>query len=206
MFAQLETEYNMNTEREKKAHQPLTGRRYNSVDEFMAGEAVSADVRSAVSKLDKDTAVVDNLIIARRDAGLTQQQMAEKIGKTQGAVSKLESSSDKEITLDELAAYAEATGQNFSIMIGRPMNHIDSVKHHAFGIKDHLSKMAKEAHRNEEVEQAVQAFFGEAFFNILTILGKCHEEMPNGNGIQVRMKNVGKSSPSQKTHSTAVPA
>lgn len=196
----------MNTEREKKAHLPLTGRRYNSVEEFMTGESVSADVRSAVSKLDRETAVVDNLIRARREAGLTQQQMAEKIGKTQGAVSKLESSSDMDITLAELAEYAEATGQNFSIMIGKPMNHIESVKYHAFGIKDHLSKLAKEAHRNEEVEQAVQAFFGEAFFNILTILSKCQDEMPNGNSIQVRMKNVGKPSQIQQSHSKVIPA
>jgi len=182
----------MNTEREKKTHLPLTGRRYDSVDDFLAGEAVSADVRSAVSKLDRETAIASNLVKARREAGLTQQQMADKIGKTQGAVSKLESSIDSEITLEELAAYAKATGQNFALMIGKPMNHIESVKHHAFAIKDHLSKLAKEAQRNEEVEQSVQAFFGEAFFNILTILSKCSDEMPNGNGIQVRMKNVGK--------------
>ena len=196
----------MNTELEKKAHLPLTGRRYNSVDEFLAGESVSADVRSAVSKLDRDTAVGDNLIQARRAAGLTQQQMAEKIGKTQGAISKLESSSDNEITLEELADYAKATGQNFVVMIGKPLNHIESVKYHAFGIKDHLSKLAKEAHRNEEVEQAVQAFFGEAFFNILTILSKCSDEMPNGNGIQVRMKNFGTPSQITQTREPMVPA
>jgi len=183
----------MNTEREKKTLQPLTGRRYKSVDEFLSGESVSPEVRSAVAKLDKETAVIECLIQARRDAGLTQQQMAEKIGKTQGAISKLESSSDSDVTIDELFSYAKATGQNFNLMIGKPMNHIASVKYHAFGIKDHLSKLAKEAHRNEEVEQAVQAFFGEAFFNILTILSKCSDEMPNGNGVQVRMKKVGKS-------------
>lgn len=196
----------MNTEREKKAHLPLTGRRYNSVDEFLAGECVSADVRSAVSTLDKETAVVETLIRARRDAGLTQQQMADKIGKTQGAISKLESSSDPEITLEELAAYAKATGQNFGVMIGKPMNHIESVKYHAFGIKEHLSKLAKEAHRNEEVEQAVQAFFGEAFFNILTILSKCHDEMPNGSTIQVRMRKVGNASPTPQLREPIIPA
>ncbi|MGA2869093.1 MAG: helix-turn-helix transcriptional regulator [Verrucomicrobiota bacterium] len=191
------------TEREKKTHLPLTGRRYSSVDEFLVGEAVSVDVRSAVSKLDRESSIVDGLIQARRDAGLTQQEMAEKIGKSQGAVSKLESSSDNEIKLEELAAYARATGQNFVVMVGKPMNHIESVKYHAFGIKEHLSKLAKEAHRNEEVEQAVQAFFGEAFFNILTILSKCSDEMPNGNGIQVRMKKVGRPCKASLANETA---
>ena len=194
------------TEREKKIQSPPTGRRYHSVDDFMAGEAVSAEVRAAVAKLDQGTAVVDNLIRARREAGLTQQQLAGKIGKTQGAVSKLESSSDLEITLEELAQYAEATGQTFSIMIGKPVNHIEAVKYHAFGIKEHLSKLAKEAHRNEEAEQAVQAFFGEAFFNILSILSKCHDEMPQSTGIQVRMNNIGNPGLSQSPNPEVIPA
>jgi transcriptional regulator with XRE-family HTH domain len=195
----------MNTEREKKSHQPLTGRRFDSMEAFLAGEAVSAEVRSAVRKLDQETAVVSSMVEARREAGLTQQQMAEKIGKTQGAVSKLESSADMEITLDEIAAYAKAIGMNFAIMIGAPMNHIESVKYHALAIREHLSELAKEAHRNEEVEQAVQRFWGEAFFTILAILGKCQQEMPKG-GAQVRMKTIGKSAFAERNDSKSVPA
>jgi transcriptional regulator with XRE-family HTH domain len=180
----------MKTEREKKVQSPLTGRRYDSVDEFLAGESVASDVRDAVSKLDGGTVVADYLVQARRDAGLTQQQMAEKLHKTQGAISKLESSNDNEITLEEIAEYAGATNQSFSLMIGKPMNHIELVKYHAYGIKQHLSALAKEAHRNEEAEQAVQAFFGEAFFNILVILEKCQQQMPN-NSVQIRMRKVG---------------
>src|SRR6202453_1896353 len=98
----------MNTEREKKAHLPWTGRSCDSVSELFAGESVAAEVRSGVAQLDKDTAVVDSLVNARREAGLTQQHMADKIGKTQGAVSKLESSSDNEITLEEIAQIGRA--------------------------------------------------------------------------------------------------
>ena len=196
----------MKAEHEKKANLPLTGRRYDSVDEFLEGESVSADVRTAVSNLEKETTVIDNLIQARRDAGLTQQQMAEKINKSQAFISKLEGGTDKEITLEELALYAGATGQNFVMLVGKPMNPIESVKYHAFGIKDHLSKLAKDAHRNEEVEQAVQAFFGEAFFNILVILSKCHQEMPNGNDIQVRMKKIGKVEQTTETLTKVVTA
>jgi transcriptional regulator with XRE-family HTH domain len=196
----------MNTEREKKVHQPLTGRRYNSVDELMSAESVSPEIHAAVTKLEKDTAIADMLVQARIDAGLTQQQMAEKVGKTQSAISKLEGSSDKEITLDDLAAYTAATNQNFAILVGRPLNHIEAVKYHAFGIKEHLSALAKEAHRNEEVLQAVQGFFSEAFFNILTILSKCQDQMPNNKGIQVRMKRVGQMPTIYRGSSPIIPA
>jgi len=181
----------MNTEREKKTHSPLTGRKYDSVDNFLAGESVSHDVRDLVSKLDNETMIVQNLIQMRRMAGLTQEQLAVKIGKTQGAVSKLESSSDREITLDELQAYSQATCQEIMLYIGKPMNHVDSVKFHAFGIREHLLSLAKMAHVDGDLEQSIQAFFGEAFFNILTILGKCQNEMPNSNDVQVRMKSIG---------------
>jgi ribosome-binding protein aMBF1 (putative translation factor) len=104
------TDKNMNIEREKKTHAPLTGRRYDSVQELMAGESVSHEVRSAVAELDKETRIVDNLVQMRKAAGLTQQQLAQKLGKTQGAISKMESSLDSEVTLDELRSYRKFFG------------------------------------------------------------------------------------------------
>jgi transcriptional regulator with XRE-family HTH domain len=196
----------MNTEREKKAHLPLTGRRYKSVEDFMTGEGVSADVRTAVSTLKKETAIVNHLIQARREAGLTQAEMADKIDKTQSAVSKLESSYDSEITLSEIASYADGTEQTFCIFVGAEMNHIEAVKWHAFGIKGHLLALAKEAHRNEEAQQAVQAFFGEAFFNLLNILGTCHNELPKTKGVQVRFKTVGGNCPEPQSPSPRIAA
>jgi transcriptional regulator with XRE-family HTH domain len=182
---------NTNNEREKKVHAPLTGRRYHSVDELLAGESVSHDVRNAVSKLDRETMIVHNLIQMRHAAGLTQHQLADKLGKTQSAISKLESNTDAEITLDELRAYCQATNEQIVLCIGKPMNHVESVKWHASGIRDHLSALAHMAQNDGGMEQAIQAFFGEAFFNILTILSKCQDEMPNSKDVQVRMKHVG---------------
>jgi len=192
----------MTTERDKKIHAPLTGRRYKSVDELMSGESVSTEVRTEVSKLDKESAIVESLVQMRRSAGLTQHQLADALGMTQGAISKLESSLDAEITLEELCAYCKATNQQLTFWVGKPMNHVESVKLHAFAIKEHLSALAKMAHDDQDMEQAIQAFFGEAFFNLLNILGKCQNEMPNGKDVQVRMKQIGKT-PKRPLHSPA---
>ena len=169
----------MSTEREKKAQAPLTGRQYSSVEEMMAGESVSREVQGVVSGLDSETMIVRNLIDMRRSAGMTQQQLADAIGKTQGAVSKLESGSDGEITIDELTAYVRATKQEIMLFLGKPMNDMEFVKWHASGIRQHLGALAKAAHQDADMEQAVQAFFGEAFFNLLAILSKCQTELPN---------------------------
>ncbi|HNQ73666.1 MAG TPA: helix-turn-helix transcriptional regulator [Verrucomicrobiota bacterium] len=177
-------------EREKKTAAKRTGRRYATVEDLMSGEAVAPEVRTKFAEFDRETRIVQNLVEMRQSAGLTQHQLAEMVGKTQGAISKLESSADDEITIRELCEYAKATSQQFVLAVGKPMNHVESVKWHAFGIKEHLSALAKMAHQDLETEQAIQAFFGEAFFNILTILGNCQQDMPNGKEVQVRLRRV----------------
>ena len=169
---------------------------------------MSHEVRTTVSDLDKETMIVHNLIQMRHSAGLTQSEIADMLGKTQGAISKLESSADSEITLDELRAYVKATGQQITLCVGKPMNHVESVQWHALGIQDHLSALAKMAHGDRDMEQSIQAFFGQAFFNILTILSKCQNEMPNSEDVQVRMKSMGHSAPLRQTakFQTSVPA
>jgi transcriptional regulator with XRE-family HTH domain len=180
----------MSTEREKKAQAPLIGRQYGSVEEMMAGESVSREVQKVVAGLSEETMIVRNLIEMRRSAGMTQQQLADALGKTQGAISKLESGSDAEVTIDELTAYAKATKQEIMLYVGKPMNDMEFVKWHASGIRQHLGALAKAAHQDADMEQAVQAFFGEAFFNLLAILSKCQKELPNQN-VGVLFKRFG---------------
>jgi transcriptional regulator with XRE-family HTH domain len=184
----------MNTERETKTAAKRTGRRYGTVEELLSGEAVAPEVRSQFTAIDHETRIVQNLVEMRQSAGLTQQKLAEMTGKTQGAISKLESSTDDEITIRELCEYAKATNQQFVLGIGKPLNHVESVKWHAFGIKEHLEALAKMAHQDAEMEQAIQGFFGEAFFNILNILGKCQHDMPNSKEVMVRFRQVNKPS------------
>lgn len=170
----------MNTEREKKTAAKPTGRRYGSVEDLLVGEEVAPAVRTKVAEYDRETRVIQNLVAIRQAAGLTQQQLADKLGKTQSAISKLESGCDLDLTIRELAEYATATDEQFNLNFGKPLNHVEAVKVHAFGIREHLEALAKLAHKDAEIEQAIQKFFGEAFFNILIILGKCQQGMPNG--------------------------
>ena len=182
---------NMNNEREKKAPTVPTGRRYNSVEELLEGELIADEVKSLVRDLDKETCLVQQMVEMRKAAGLTQQQMADALGKTQGAISKLESSLDSELTVAEMHEYSNATKQRFMILFGKPLNHVEAVKWHAFGIRDHLSALASLAHKDEDIESAIQSFFTEALTNILSIVAKCHTELPNGNRVsEIRLKKL----------------
>jgi transcriptional regulator with XRE-family HTH domain len=190
----------MNAEREKKTVTRATGKRFSSVDEYLSKQGTTDEVSSQVSELARATQLVDMLVESRRDCGMTQQQVAKKLGVTQGAISKLESSTDAELSVNDLKRYAQALQQRYVLTVGKPMNHVEAVKWHAFRIKEHLSALAALAHKDEEMDPAIQAFFGEAFFNILSILEKCQDELPY-NETEVRLKRI-----DEKRKSTLAPA
>src|SRR6266498_4851583 len=169
----------MTTDHKKDAATKPTGRRYSSVDELMRTEGIPQEVQAKVSEIEAATKVVEQLSLLRQMAGLTQEEMAPVLGFTsQSAVSKLESGLDEEITIGQIRKYVEASGQRVGIVFGKPLNHVESVKAHAFGMKNHLSALASLAHKGDDLKIEIQAFFGEAFFNILTILSQCQAEMP----------------------------
>lgn len=183
----------MSTEHKKDAETKPTGRRYSSVDDLMKGEGISPDVRQKVSDIEGATRLVEQLSLLRQFAGLTQEQMAERLGfSSQSAVSKLESGRDEEVTVGQISEYVKATGQRVGMMFGQPMNHVESVKWHALAMREHLSALASIAHQGDDIKTAVQAFFGEAFFNLLSIFSGCNAELPNGVGFGVRLELMGK--------------
>jgi transcriptional regulator with XRE-family HTH domain len=168
----------MSTELERQAAKP-TGRRYGSVADLLRGEGVSQEVQDKVKEMERETRVVLQLAKLRQAAGITQQEMAKAMGVTQSAISKLESGTDLDITLREIRDYARVTDQRIGLIFGKPATHVESVKCHALAIRHHLESLATIANRHDELEKEIQAFFGEAFFSILTILAECGEKLPN---------------------------
>jgi transcriptional regulator with XRE-family HTH domain len=177
----------MNAELEKKGPIRTTGR-YSSVRELMDKENVSHEVRSKVAQLEGETRLTHALACMRIDAGLSQQQMAEKMNVSQSAISKLESQPDEDLKVSEIRDYCRVTSQRVSVCFGKPLNHVEAVKGHAFAIREHLSALAGLARQDPEIEQAIQRFFSEAFFNILDILGKCQQELPSSKQPEVTIK------------------
>ena len=169
----------MNAENVRSPSRP-TGRKYESVGALMTGEGVSPEVQSKVAEIESETRVVLQLAWLRQKAGITQEEMAKHLNITQSAISKLESGRDEDLTLKEIKEYARATGQRIAVMFGKPLNHVEAVKAHAMCIKDRLELLAKIANQDQELEKEIQGFFGEAFFNILTILASCNGKLHNG--------------------------
>ena len=70
-----------------------------------------ADVKTEYARLDEEFALLDEFLKARAAAGITQAEVAERIGTTQSAVARLESGSGKHSpSLATLQKYAHALG------------------------------------------------------------------------------------------------
>ena len=70
-----------------------------------------ADVKAEYDRLDEEFTLLDEFLKARAAAGITQAEIAERIGTTQSAVARLESGSGKHSpSLATLQKYAHALG------------------------------------------------------------------------------------------------
>jgi transcriptional regulator with XRE-family HTH domain len=77
-----------------------------------------SDVKAEFAALDEEFAFLDEFLKARAEQGLTQAQVAERIGTTQSAVARLESGSGKHSpSVATLSRYAEALGCKLEIRL-----------------------------------------------------------------------------------------
>lgn len=77
-----------------------------------------ADVRAEYDRLDEEFAFLDEFLKARAAAGLTQTDIAERIGTTQSAVARLESGGGRHSpSLATLRKYAGALGYRLEVRL-----------------------------------------------------------------------------------------
>jgi transcriptional regulator with XRE-family HTH domain len=78
------------------------------------------DVKVEFDELDEEFALLDEFLKARTEQGLTQAQVAEKIGTTQSAVARMESGKGKHSpSLATLSKYADALGCRLEVKLVR---------------------------------------------------------------------------------------
>jgi transcriptional regulator with XRE-family HTH domain len=175
------------TETEPKTTPKRTAKRFGSVGKLLKQRDTTPEVLQNFREMKGDTTVTRQLACMRAFAGLTQEEMAERLGVTQGCVSKWESGLDEDLTLKVIADYARTTDERIGICVGKPMTHVEAVKAYAFGLRDRLRALASLAQDDSQLEQSVQAFFGEAFFNLLNIFENCQKEVPGLEDFEIRV-------------------
>ena len=154
------------------------GKRYKSVSDM--ARRLSADAAFA-KRLEQEIAAKElakTLFAMRCARGMSQKDMASKLGCTQSRISKLEHSGAEGIRVSDLVAYAQALGLNLRISFQEDMTPVEHVKFHAFQIKRHLDRLAALAHRDDKIFEGVKDFYTEYLVNMLRLFRQSAERLP----------------------------
>jgi transcriptional regulator with XRE-family HTH domain len=90
----------------------------NSLKHFKARALARPEVRREYDALSEEFELLDEILKARAEAGLTQAELAERIGTTQSAVARLESAIGKHSpSLATLKRYASALGYRLQVRL-----------------------------------------------------------------------------------------
>lgn len=90
----------------------------STMKNFKARALARPGVKQAYDDISEEFAFLDEVLKARVDAGLTQAEVARRIGTTQSAIARLESSALKHSpTLATLRRYAEALGYSLQVRL-----------------------------------------------------------------------------------------
>ena len=89
-------------------------------DQFLAKARERKGFTEAYESLELEYQVVNQLLKARARAGLTQDAVAERMGTTKSAVSRLEAAGKHAPSLTTLKRYAKAVGCELQIKLVRP--------------------------------------------------------------------------------------
>ena len=87
-----------------------------SLKQFKARALARPGVRKAYDALEHEFAFLDEVLKARASSGLTQAQLAERVGTTQSAIARLESGAGKP-SVATLQRYASALGYRVEIKL-----------------------------------------------------------------------------------------
>ncbi|MET1083995.1 MAG: helix-turn-helix transcriptional regulator [Burkholderiales bacterium] len=90
----------------------------SSLKQFKSRALARPDVRKAYDELDEEFAFLDEVLRARAEAGLTQAEVAARVGTTQSAIARLESAEPKHSpSIATLQRYAKALGYRVQIRL-----------------------------------------------------------------------------------------
>ncbi len=90
----------------------------NGLKRFKARALARPDVRREYDALSEEFELLDEILKARVEAGLTQAELAERIGTTQSAVARLESAIGKHSpSIATLRRYASALGYRLQVRL-----------------------------------------------------------------------------------------
>lgn len=120
------------------------------------------------------------LFFLRCQHQMTQEELAKKIGCTQGRISKIESSKDENLSIKDFIDYGNAFDLNLEIGFReKKATWVDMVKYHAFKMREYLGYMVRVAKEDESIEKGVLDFHFETLGNVPKMIRDSLSKMLN---------------------------
>jgi transcriptional regulator with XRE-family HTH domain len=156
----------------------MAKKRYDGVSQ-MVREMEEKDFAEAFDKRLEERDMMKRLLLCRIRNGMSQEEVADKMGCSQSKVSKLEASKDGDLQVGDLVKYAVAIGLHPQFAFFSEVGTASMVKHHFFETKALLEQLVKMAQGDPVIGKGVAGFFTEAFVNYLDMLAKSAKSLPN---------------------------
>ena len=154
-------------------------KQYKSVTDLITSLSEDEHFKKNAVKQISENGLGKFLAFLRCDHRLTQKEFAEKIGCSQGRVSKIEAAKDDSLSIKDFIDYGNALGLELEIGY-RPkkMTWVDMVKYHAFHMQTYLNRMVEVAKEDKAIEAGVLDFHLEALKNVPTMILESMSKLP----------------------------
>ena len=145
--------------------------RYTSVAEMAAGLLEDSTVQGEVNAHVAARRLVNRLVCERARRGLSQGEVAARMGVSVSKVSRLEDVQDDDLRLGDLRKYVQALGMNVSMLLSDDkLPAADRIKHCVFQIEDllkQLTELARQYNDDKSIVDGILRFRGEVLFNFV---------------------------------------
>jgi len=159
-------------------------KQFKNVTELVKGLSDTEEFKKEAVKKLSENGLGKFLAFLRCDHRLTQDELAAKMGCTQGKISKIESAKDEELSIKDFLDYGKALGLELEVGFrSKNTRYVDMVKFHAFQMQTYLQLIADLANEDAALEAGVLNFHVEALVNarrmILDSMAKVEKSRAN---------------------------
>lgn len=145
---------------------------------ILSGEPGAGD---RVKRLSGESWLVDQLAAARTEKGITQRELARRMGCSAAKVCTLESSVDRNVRLGDLVKYVNAMGMDVSLAFeDKGLPAAEQIKRSVFAIHDRLNALAELAGKvsdDQSIIRKIHEFYGQVLMNFLAKFGDSHGKL-----------------------------
>lgn len=148
----------------------------------MATSILGEDAGNKVSERSAGRQILTALVSIRLGKGMTQKEVADRIGCAASTISKLEAGTDAELRWSEIGEYSRAIGIQSSLVLDNPcLPAVSRIKHRVIEIGDLLDEiveLAQSVDDDPEIIESVHDFYKELSFNFFLRYERTKDRLP----------------------------